>query len=66
VISVQNMSYSSHLDTRDQLKEVFGDVRLMGIMGSPCIIHDSPTNHLVVEVLEIALIVEGSPAVMNG
>jgi len=34
VISAKNMSHSSHLEARDQLKQVFWDVRLMGIMGS--------------------------------
>jgi hypothetical protein len=41
VISVKNMSHSSHLEARDQLKQAFWDVRLMGRMGShPA----SPTN----------------------
>jgi hypothetical protein len=41
VISVENMSGSKHLDARDQLKQAFGDVCLMGVMGSH---PTSPTN----------------------
>ena len=41
VISVENISYSNHLDDRDQLKQALGDVRLKGIMGSH---HHAHTN----------------------
>ena len=34
MISAENMNYSNQLDARDRLKQVFGDVRLMGRMGS--------------------------------
>jgi len=34
MISAKNMSVSSRLEARDQLKQVFGEVRLMGRMGS--------------------------------
>lgn len=34
MISAENVNYSNHLDARDQLNQVFGDVRLMGRMGS--------------------------------
>jgi hypothetical protein len=34
VISAKNMSHSSHLDARDQLKQTFGEVRLKRRMGS--------------------------------
>jgi len=41
VISVENMSHSSHLNARDQLKQAFGNVRVLGRMGSH---PSSPTN----------------------
>jgi len=41
LISAENMNYSSYLDDREQLKQAFGDVRLMGRMGSH---PSSPTN----------------------
>jgi len=41
MISAKNMSGSSCLEARDQLKQVSGDVRLVGIMGSH---PSSPTN----------------------
>jgi hypothetical protein len=41
VISAKNMSHSSHLEARDQLKQMFWDVRLKGIMGSH---HHAHTN----------------------
>ena len=41
VISAENMNHSNHLDARDQLKQAFWDVRLMGRMGSN---HSSTTN----------------------
>jgi hypothetical protein len=41
LISAENLNYSSRLDARDQLKQAFRDVRLMGLMGSH---PSSPTN----------------------